>query len=123
MGERLFADELKGFLFLLLEVFFVFFNLSFEDGDLVVFFLYFLLFDSDVGFEVQQIFLSGVNVILEHLYDGLVLFFDVFGGRSAVEVEVVSLSDGLGANFFALSALELELEFSNVGIFDLDLGV
>lgn len=123
MGERLFADELKGFLFLLLEVFFVFFNLSFEDGDLVVFFLYFLLFDSDVGFEVQQIFLSGVNVILEHLYDGLVLFFDVFGRRSAVEVEVVSQSDGLGANFFAFSALELELEFSNVGIFDLDLGV
>ena len=123
MGKRLFADELKGFLFLLLEVLFVFFNLSFEDGDLVVFFLYFLLFESNVGFEVQQILLSGVNVILEHLYDGLVLFFDVFEGRSAAEVEVVSQSGSLGANFFAFSALELELEFFNVGIFDLDLGV
>jgi hypothetical protein len=85
LGKRLFADELKGFLFLLPEVLFVLFDLSFEDRDFAVFFVYFLLFDSDVGFEVQQFLLSDFDVILEHLYDRFVLFFDVFEGRSAAE--------------------------------------
>jgi hypothetical protein len=86
LWQRLFADELTGFLFLLPEVLFVLFDLSFENGDFAVFFLYFLFFYSDVGFEVQQFLLSDVDVILQHLYDGFVLFFDVFEGRSAVEI-------------------------------------
>jgi hypothetical protein len=86
LGEGLFADELEGFLFLLLEVLFVFLYLGFKGCDFIVFFLYFLVSDSHFSFEVQEILLSGIDVFLEHLHNGLVLLFDVFEGKCVVEV-------------------------------------